>query len=55
MYADDYQGFVYALTDGEGTIIYAELIFCNYCFDLDYEKYIPVLENFPNLDWAALD
>ncbi|MBR5742760.1 MAG: helix-turn-helix transcriptional regulator [Clostridia bacterium] len=41
MYADDYQGFVYALTDGEGTIIYAELIFCNYCFDLDYEKYIP--------------
>ena len=28
--ADPYYGFVYALTDGEGTIIYAEQIFCNY-------------------------
>ncbi len=39
--ADSYQGFVYALTDGEGRIIYAEQIFCNYFMDLDYNKYIP--------------
>ena len=39
--ADEYQGFVYALTDGRGRIIYAEQIFCNYMMDLDYEKYIP--------------
>ena len=41
MYADDYQGFVYALTDHEDTIIYVELIFCNYFYDLEYEEYIP--------------
>lgn len=41
MFADSYNGFVYALTDGEGRIIYAELIFCNYCLDLDYRQYIP--------------
>ena len=41
VYADSYQGFVYALTDGQGRIIYAEQIFCNYCMDLDYRKYIP--------------
>lgn len=41
MYADDYQGFVYALTDNEDTIIYVELIFCNYFYDLEYEEYIP--------------
>lgn len=40
MYADDYQGFVYALTDKQDTIIYVELIFCNYFFDLNYKKYI---------------
>ncbi len=40
MFADSYNGFVYALTDGE-RIIYVELIFCNYCFDLDYKQYIP--------------
>ncbi|MBQ9443234.1 MAG: hypothetical protein IJU43_02945, partial [Lachnospiraceae bacterium] len=28
--ADEYQGFVYALTDGKSRIIYAEQIFCNY-------------------------
>lgn len=39
--ADAYQGFVYALTDGEGRIIYAEQIFCNYFMDLDYKEYIP--------------
>lgn len=41
MYADDYHGFVYALTDNEDTIIYVEMIFCNYFLDLDYESYIP--------------
>lgn len=41
MHADDYQGFVYALTDNENTVIYVELIFCNYFMDLDYESYIP--------------
>ena len=47
MYADDYQGFVYALTDGENEIIYVEIIFCNYFMDLDYKEYIP--ENYlPN-------
>ena len=40
--ADSYQGFVYALTDGQGRIIYAEQIFCNYFMDLDYSRYIPV-------------
>jgi hypothetical protein len=39
--ADSYNGFVYALTDGKGRIIYAEQIFCNYFMDLDYNKYIP--------------
>ena len=39
--ADEYQGFVYALTDGKSRIIYAEQIFCNYFMDLDYQKYIP--------------
>ena len=42
MYADSYNGFVYALTDNEDTIIYVEAIFCNYHFDLEYENYIPV-------------
>lgn len=40
MYANEYQGFVYAITDGESKIIYVELIFCNYFYDLEYEKYI---------------
>ena len=40
VYADEYQGFVYALTDNDSKIIYVELIFCNYCYDLEYEKYI---------------
>ena len=39
--ADSYNGFVYALTDGKGRIIYGEQIFCNYFMDLDYTKYIP--------------
>lgn len=41
MYADSYQGFVYALTDGKDKIIYVEIIFCNRFMDLAYEKYIP--------------
>ena len=40
MYADSYQGFVYAITDGKSKIIYVEIIFCNYFMDLDYKKYI---------------
>ena len=39
--ADEYNGFVYALTDGNNRIIYAEEIFCNYYMDLDYMEYIP--------------
>ncbi|MBO5551009.1 MAG: hypothetical protein J5966_03535 [Lachnospiraceae bacterium] len=41
IYADEYNGFVYALTDGKNRIIYAEEIFCNYYMDLDYDEYIP--------------
>lgn len=41
MYADDTYGFVYALTDNEDTIIYVEIIFCNYFLDVKCEKYIP--------------
>lgn len=41
MNADDYQGFVYALSDGEDTIVYVELLFCNFFYDLDYTQYIP--------------
>ena len=41
MEADSYYGFVYALETGERQIVYVELIFCNYFFDLDYEEMIP--------------
>ena len=40
MYADGYNGFVYAMTDGQCRIIYVEIMFCNYFMDLDYEDYI---------------
>lgn len=40
MYGDSYNGFVYAITDNENTIIYVELIFCNYSYDIDYKQYI---------------
>lgn len=40
IYADSYQGFVYALSDKEDTVIYVEMIFCNYIMDLDYTEYI---------------
>ncbi|MBE6753144.1 MAG: hypothetical protein E7559_02125 [Ruminococcaceae bacterium] len=40
MDSDEYQGMVYALSDGKDTIIYIEMIFCNYFMDLDYTEYI---------------
>ena len=40
MFADEYQGFVYALTNNENRIIYVELVFCNYFYDLKYKEYI---------------
>ena len=40
MNADPYQGFIYAITDDEDTIVYVELIFCNYYFDLTYTDYM---------------
>ncbi|MCQ2977881.1 MAG: hypothetical protein MJ232_07700 [archaeon] len=41
MDSDTYQGFVYALNDKENKkIIYVELIFCNYFFDIAYDDYI---------------
>ena len=40
MNSDQYYGFVYTLTDNQNTIIYVELIFCNYFMDLDYKEYI---------------
>ena len=41
MEADDYLGFVYAITDEKSKIIYVEMIFCNYVMDIDYKKEIP--------------
>jgi len=40
MNSDEYHGMVYALSDGKDTIIYVEMIFCNYFMDLDYTEYI---------------
>lgn len=47
MEANHYNGFVYAMTDGNNKIIYVELIFCNYFMDIKYEKEIP-LEYLPD-------
>ena len=47
MRADSYQGLIYALTDNQSRIIYVELIFCNYYFDIPYQKEIP-LEYLPD-------
>lgn len=47
-------GFVYALTDNENRIIYVELIFCNYFYDLDYKNMIPE-EYLPDGFDATLD
>ncbi len=41
MESDSYQGFVYAITDGNSRIIYVEIIFCNYFMDIKYKEYIP--------------
>ena len=54
MFADSYQGFVYAITDNHNRIIYVELIFCNYFYDIDYTQYIPV-EYLPDGFNAVLD
>ncbi len=40
MHADD-SGFVYALTDGEDTIVYVGMIFPGYSMDIEYEEYLP--------------
>lgn len=42
VYADDYNGYLYAMGDeAQRKIIYVELTFCNYFTDIDYEKVIP--------------
>ena len=41
MESDAYQGFVYAITDGNSRIIYVEMIFCNYFMDIKYNEHIP--------------
>jgi len=38
---DSYTGFVYALTDGEDTIIYVGMQFPGYSMDIEYEEYVP--------------
>ena len=40
MESDSYQGFVYAITDGNNRIIYVEMIFCNYFMDIKYNEHI---------------
>ena len=40
MYADNHN-FIYALTDGEGSINYVYLAFPSYSMDIDYKDYIP--------------
>lgn len=52
--SDSYQGFVYALTDSNNRIIYVEMIFCNYFYDIDYQKEIPS-EYLPNGFDAKVD
>ena len=41
MESDSYQGFVYAITDGNSRIVYIEMIFCNYFMDIKYKEHIP--------------
>ncbi|MBN1040320.1 hypothetical protein DVW12_16670 [Clostridium botulinum] len=41
VYADSYNGYIYALADKENNrLIYVEINFCNYFSDIDYEKII---------------
>lgn len=48
VYADDYEGYIYALADKENNrLIYVEIKFCNYFSDIKYEdiineKYLPI-------------
>ena len=42
VYANDYNGYIYAMGDeAQRKIIYVELTFCYYFTDIDYEKVIP--------------
>lgn len=41
MEADPSYGLIYALAGENNQIIYVELIFCNYFYDLDYKSMIP--------------
>lgn len=41
MESDPYYGFVYALGADKNSIVYVELIVCNYFMDIDYESMIP--------------
>ena len=54
MEADDYHGFVYAITDGTSKIIYVEIIFCNYFLDIPYQQEIPT-EYLPDGFDASID
>ncbi|WP_252235705.1 hypothetical protein [Clostridium sp. ZS1] len=41
VYADSYNGYIYALADKENNrLIYVEINFCNYLSDIDYEEII---------------
>lgn len=41
VYADSYNGYIYALADKENNrLIYVEINFCNYFSDIDYEEII---------------
>lgn len=48
VYADSYDGYIYALEDKENSrLIYVEIKFCNYFSDINYEdiideKYLPI-------------
>lgn len=48
VYADSYNGYIYALADKENNkLIYVEIKFCNYFSDINYEeiidkKYLPI-------------
>ncbi len=44
---DPYYGLIYALGEENNQIIYVELIFCNYFYDIDYQdeidiQYLPI-------------
>ena len=39
---DPYYGLIYALGEENNQIIYVELIFCNYFYDIDYQNEIDI-------------